>query len=159
VLSMDCKLPLSSLSSLRKTLELNGYLRRYMVRQSEIEQNSWASLVDDTESWGWDQVYPYLKKSENWTAPSESHIEQAQVVLDPSLHGTEGPVHYSYPGYWYDSQYEWIPTLANMGVESRDPAGGEGWGAFFATSAINPSNVSSLSFLRRLAELILVPPL
>ncbi|GAA5982892.1 hypothetical protein JCM5350_001544 [Sporobolomyces pararoseus] len=112
----------------------------YMVRQSAIEQDSWASLVDDKENWGWDQVYPYLKKSEDWTPPSDSHIEQASVVVNESLHGLDGPIHYSYPGYWYDSQYEWIPTLANMGVETRDPAGGDGWGAFFATSAINPSN-------------------
>lgn len=117
----------------------------YMVRQSEIEQNSWAKLANDTENWGWDQVYPYLKKSETWTPPTDSHIEQADMVLDKSLHGLDGPVHYSYPGYFYESQYEWIPTLANMGVDTRDPAGGEGWGAFFATSAINPSNVSILS--------------
>ncbi|GAA5906271.1 GMC family oxidoreductase [Sporobolomyces salmoneus] len=112
----------------------------YMVRQSAIEQNSWADLIDDRENWGWDSVYPALKKSENWTAPTESYIEQAQMVLDESLHGQDGPIHYSYPGYFYDSMYEWIPTLGNMGVESRDPAGGDGWGAFFATSAINPTN-------------------
>ncbi|GAA5936260.1 uncharacterized protein JCM15063_002761 [Sporobolomyces koalae] len=112
----------------------------YMVRQSEIEQNSWAGLINDTANWGWDKVYSYLKKSEKWTPPSASHVEQAHMVNDEALHGLDGPIHYSYPGYFYDSIYEWIPTLANMGVETRDPAGGEGWGSFIATSAINPSN-------------------
>ncbi|GAA5847460.1 hypothetical protein JCM5353_005428 [Sporobolomyces roseus] len=113
----------------------------YMIRQSEIEQNSWATLANDTENnWSWDKLYPNLKKSENWTPPTDSHIEQASMVLDESLHGLEGPIHYSYPGYFYESQYEWIPTLANMGVGTRDPAGGEGFGSFIATSAINPTN-------------------
>lgn len=62
------------------------------------------------------------------------------MILDESLHGLDGPVHYSYPGLFYNSTYEWIPTFAALGVDSRDPAGGENWGAFIATSAINPSN-------------------
>ena len=36
---------------------------------------------------------------------------------------------------------DWIPTLANLGVpEPPDQAGGQTWGAFVATSAINPNN-------------------
>jgi hypothetical protein len=34
----------------------------YMIRQSQIEQDSWATLIDDEANWGWDTVYPYLKK-------------------------------------------------------------------------------------------------
>ena len=36
---------------------------------------------------------------------------------------------------------DWMPTLQNLGIpESPDPSGGEAWGAFMATSAINPTN-------------------
>lgn len=36
---------------------------------------------------------------------------------------------------------DWLPTLENVGVPSTpDAYGGEGWGAFIATSAINPAN-------------------
>jgi len=36
---------------------------------------------------------------------------------------------------------DWIPTLQNVGIpQSPDPSGGEAWGAFIATSAINPTN-------------------
>lgn len=36
---------------------------------------------------------------------------------------------------------DWIPTLENLGVPgSPDPSGGQSWGAFIATSAINPAN-------------------
>lgn len=35
----------------------------------------------------------------------------------------------------------WIPTLQNIGIpESPDPSGGETFGGFIATSAINPTN-------------------
>ncbi|GAA6000162.1 hypothetical protein JCM10207_007884 [Rhodosporidiobolus poonsookiae] len=112
----------------------------YMIRQSEIEQDSWGSLVDDNDNWGWDAVYPYLKKSETWTPPTDYHIEAANMVLNESLHGLDGPIHYSYPGLFYNSTYEWIDTLATLGIDTRDPAGGENWGAFIATSAINPTN-------------------
>ncbi|GAA5959711.1 hypothetical protein JCM21900_001400 [Sporobolomyces salmonicolor] len=112
----------------------------YMIRQSEIEQDSWGSLVNDQATWGWDAVYPYLKKSETWTPPSDYHISEADMTLNASLHGTDGPIHYSYPGLFYNSTYEWMPTLENMGISTRDPAGGENWGCFIATSAINPTN-------------------
>ncbi|GAA5924466.1 hypothetical protein JCM10213_004584 [Rhodosporidiobolus nylandii] len=112
----------------------------YLCRQAAIEQDSWAALVSDQENWGWDAVYPYLKKSETWTPPSDFNVEAAQMVLDESLHGLDGPVHYSYPGIFYNSTFEWVETLGNMGVDTRDPAGGETWGAYIATSAINPAN-------------------
>ncbi|GAA5911816.1 hypothetical protein JCM6882_003366, partial [Rhodosporidiobolus microsporus] len=112
----------------------------YMIRQSEIEQDSWGALVSDNDNWGWDAVYPYLKKSEIFTPPTDYHISEAKMVIDESMHGTDGPIHYSYPGLFYNSTYEWIDTLGNMGIDTRDPAGGENWGAFIATSAINPTN-------------------
>ncbi|GAA5921451.1 hypothetical protein JCM3775_003055 [Rhodotorula graminis] len=112
----------------------------YMIRHSSIEQDSWASLNNDSSVWTWDTLFPYLKKSETWTPPSDYHIQEASMVLDESLHGLDGPVHYSYPGLFYNSTYEWIPTFAALGVDTRDPAGGENFGAFIATSAINPSN-------------------
>lgn len=112
----------------------------YMIRQSEIEQDSWAEMVDDHANWGWAPVYASTKKSEKFTPPSQYHIDEASMVIDESLHGTDGPIHYSYPGLFYNSTYEWIPTLANLGVGTRDPYGGDSWDAFIATSAINPTN-------------------
>ncbi|BGP54267.1 hypothetical protein JCM8202v2_001844 [Rhodotorula sphaerocarpa] len=108
--------------------------------KSQIEQDSWAKMTSDPANWGWDPVYASLKKSENWTAPDSYHVQEADMVLDPSLHGHDGPIHYSYPGLFYNSTYEWIPTAANLGIGSHDPYGGKSWGAFIATSAINPSN-------------------
>lgn len=36
---------------------------------------------------------------------------------------------------------DWIPTLQNIGIpQSPDPSGGENYGAYISTSAINPAN-------------------
>lgn len=67
----------------------------------------------------------------------------ANVIVDEASHGQDGPIHYSYPGFFYPQTGEWIDTLSALGVESRDPAaGGKSYGAFIATSAINPTNWS-----------------
>lgn len=43
---------------------------------------------------------------------------------------------------------DWIPTLETLGVETRDPAGGETWGAYVAMSAIDPTVIQSLLYSR-----------
>ncbi|POY72705.1 hypothetical protein BMF94_4535 [Rhodotorula taiwanensis] len=111
----------------------------YMIRPSAIEQDSWASLTSDPDNWGWDPVFASLTKSENYTAPNQARQEEVQMVVNASSHGTNGPIHYSYPGFWYDSIKQWMPTLGNLGVGTHDPDGGESWGAFIATSAIDPT--------------------
>ncbi|KAL8277589.1 hypothetical protein RQP46_010021 [Phenoliferia psychrophenolica] len=115
----------------------------YMCRSSKIEHDSWASLYPGSSStWDWDAIYPYMKKSENWTAPLAANAKLADMTTDSSLHGSSGPIHYSYPGYFYPQVANWIPTLEALGVETRDPAGGETWGAYVTTSAIDPTTWS-----------------
>ena len=47
---------------------------------------------------------------------------------------------FSYPGFFYEQTMgSWIDTLSNLGVETRDPGRGQSYGAFVATSAIDPS--------------------
>ncbi|KDE06010.1 hypothetical protein MVLG_03692 [Microbotryum lychnidis-dioicae p1A1 Lamole] len=108
----------------------------YMVQQSKIEQDAWADQVG-TEDWSWNTLYPYLKKTENYSAPL--HIDETKMLVDENVHGKGGPIHYSYPGYNYPSLNTWIDTLGHLGVESRDPGGGDNYGAFIATSSINPN--------------------
>ncbi|SCZ99033.1 BZ3500_MvSof-1268-A1-R1_Chr3-1g05774 [Microbotryum saponariae] len=107
----------------------------YMVQQSKIEQDAWADQVG-TEDWSWNTLYPYLKKTENYSAPL--HIDETKMVVDENVHGKGGPIHYSYPGYNYPSLDTWIDTLGHLGIESRDPGGGNSYGAFIAPSSINP---------------------
>ncbi|KAK4051869.1 hypothetical protein OIV83_002574 [Microbotryomycetes sp. JL201] len=108
----------------------------YMIRASQIEHDSWAGLIDAPDVWGWDAVYPYMK-----TPPSDV-VEASNMVINASYHGQDGPVHYSYPGFFYPQTSSWTQTLGNLGVDTRDPGNGNSYGAFIATSAINPSGWS-----------------
>jgi choline dehydrogenase len=82
-------------------------------------------------------------ESENYTAPLPANQEVAGVIVDESYHGQSGPIHYSYPGFFYEQTTgSWIETLGNLGIESRDPANGNSYGAFIATSAIDPTTWS-----------------
>ncbi|KAG8988408.1 hypothetical protein FRB94_006456 [Tulasnella sp. JGI-2019a] len=116
----------------------------YLVRPSSIEMDNWMYLQDGAPGaaiWGWDNMFGAMKKSEAFTPPSAAIQSQGAIQFDPISHGTTGPLHQSYPGFLLDIVGDWTTTLNNMGIlPTPDSNGGEGWGAFIATSSINPSN-------------------
>jgi choline dehydrogenase len=62
------------------------------------------------------------------------------LVQNGTAHGTSGPIHFSYPPPVYSDQLEaWIPSMAAMGIASRDPASGLTADAFLASAAIDPN--------------------
>ncbi|KAI5453685.1 hypothetical protein NCC49_005505 [Naganishia albida] len=115
----------------------------YLVRPSSLEVNAWAQLAgpNGTEFWGWDSLFAAMKKSEKFTPPSDEIAKQFDIQYNPDSHGTDGPLSYSYPGYLLPIVGDWTTVLENIGIlSSPDPNGGQGWGAFVATSSINPTN-------------------
>ncbi|KIY62258.1 GMC oxidoreductase [Cylindrobasidium torrendii FP15055 ss-10] len=116
----------------------------YAVRPAEVEVDAWKDLLegaDGADNWSWNSLYEAMKKSETFTAPSDEIATTAGITYDASLHGTDGPMHNSYPGYQLELNGEWQTALASIGIDSRkDGNGGENWGAFVTTSYINPAN-------------------
>ncbi|KAI0333342.1 GMC oxidoreductase [Cubamyces sp. BRFM 1775] len=114
----------------------------YTVRPSKIEVDAWSSLIgDDTNKWTWDALFDNMKDSETFTPPSSDVQQEGQIVFNAASRGTTGPVHATYPGFMVPLVGNWTTTLADIGVAISDDAyGGNGWGAFIATSSINPSN-------------------
>lgn len=41
----------------------------------------------------------------------------------------------------YPQVGDWVKTFANLGIPTRDPGGGEAYGAFIATSSLDPSSL------------------
>jgi choline dehydrogenase-like flavoprotein len=75
----------------------------YLTRPGEIEINAWKDMLGDmdgAENWAWDSFYAAMKKSENFTAPSESIAQEANITWNTADHGTDGPIHASYPGLY-----------------------------------------------------------
>lgn len=70
----------------------------YAVRPSKLEVDAWAGMVSGGDIWNWNSLFAGMKKSENFTAPSQEIQTEGNIMYAPSSHGTTGPVHVSYPG-------------------------------------------------------------
>ncbi|KZT01003.1 GMC oxidoreductase [Laetiporus sulphureus 93-53] len=113
----------------------------YLVRPSELEVNAWAAMIDGGSTWSWDNLFAAMKQSETYTPATTAVNDVVHIEYSNSSHGFTGPLHASYPGYMFDAVGNWTTTWANLGYDvSSNPDGGDGWGAFIATSAINPNN-------------------
>ncbi|CDU25119.1 related to Glucose oxidase [Sporisorium scitamineum] len=113
----------------------------YYVRHSDIEQNAWADLINDQQDWTWDKMLDAMKKSETFTPATQATTSRFSVPYQASSHGTDGPLHVSYPEMTYPQVGAFLQSTNNMGIpQSQDPDAGQSWGAFLATSNINPTN-------------------
>ncbi|EIN06345.1 alcohol oxidase [Punctularia strigosozonata HHB-11173 SS5] len=115
----------------------------YAVRPSELEVNAWSNLISGTGStpWTWASLFNAMKKSEDFHPPSDEIQQEGSIQYSMDAHGTSGPVQVSYPGYIVPVVGNWTTTLEAIGIpRSPDANSGEGWGAFVATSTINPAN-------------------
>ncbi|KAJ5470633.1 hypothetical protein N7530_007990 [Penicillium desertorum] len=116
----------------------------YMTRPGEDEVNAWRDMLGDmdgADSWSWESFYAALKKSETFTPPTDGVIDEAGIVWNASHHGTDGPIHTTYPDYTFPEVGDWLASLQSMGIDtSASMYGGENLGADVSTSCINPSN-------------------
>jgi choline dehydrogenase len=117
----------------------------YMNRPGAIEVDAWHTLLGDmsgADNWSWDSLFAAMKKSETFSAPVSAAIQQeADITFNTVSHGTKGPIHMSYPGYTFPEVGAWSEATSNVGVaDTSDAYGGENWGAYVATSCINPTN-------------------
>ncbi|KAH8816943.1 hypothetical protein F5884DRAFT_663223 [Xylogone sp. PMI_703] len=92
---------------------------------SKRDIDNWEALGNP--GWTWDNLLPYYKKHETYTAPEEpvASILGAPSTIDPSLHGTNGPIQTSFPPIPHFVQEVWFETCKNMGlpaIESRTGA-------------------------------------
>ncbi|KAF9524415.1 mala s 12 allergen [Crepidotus variabilis] len=122
---------------------LNGM---YMVRPPKDEVNAWHDLIAPADSkaaepWQWDNFFSSLKQSEKFTPPTADSQQAAGIRYTGSSHGSSGKLQTTFPGYMVPMSSRWLPTLEAAGIPSTDDAySGNNLGAFFATSAINPTN-------------------
>ncbi|KAI0941000.1 hypothetical protein AcV7_003223 [Taiwanofungus camphoratus] len=113
----------------------------YLVRPSALEVNAWAGMIDGGSQWNWDTLFAAMKKSEDFTPPSPQIQAEGNILYSNASHGFSGPLHSTYPGYMMPLVGNWTGTLSNVGIQTAaDADGGDGWGAFIATSSINPAN-------------------
>ncbi|KAH9853236.1 GMC oxidoreductase [Lenzites betulinus] len=113
----------------------------YHIRPSKIEVDTWAGLIGDNDKWNWDALFTNMITSETFTPPSSDVQAAGNIMYNASSRGTNGPIHATYPGFMVPLVGNWTTTLSDIGVAvTSDAYGGQAWGAFIATSSINPAN-------------------
>ncbi|TYJ57301.1 hypothetical protein B9479_002034 [Cryptococcus floricola] len=105
------------------------------------EYDAWATLnPSGNETWNWEEMDKYMKKSENYTAPSSDVKTKFGMVVNASAHGDSGPIQAGYTEYIFDEVAKWIPAWKTLGLSALDLAGGSTHGAQLSTSTIRTSN-------------------
>ncbi|KAI9705593.1 MAG: hypothetical protein M1836_006349 [Candelina mexicana] len=104
------------------------------------DYDAWEALGNP--GWGWKGLLPYFIKSENYTPVySDAIAEQYSIHYNPSVHGTSGPVHVSYPKYFYNQSVNLFTGLNQLGIPTAfDPNDGTSAGAMFVPTDLNPDN-------------------
>lgn len=111
----------------------------YMVRASQLEFDSWGSLISAPDQWGWDSMYAAMKKSEDFQTPnSNAQSMVPSLKYNAASHGTGGNIKTGWPAVEYAMVQPFFDAVSSLGTPvNADPDSGDSWGAFLATSAIN----------------------
>ncbi|KAL9630971.1 MAG: hypothetical protein Q9204_004455 [Flavoplaca sp. TL-2023a] len=120
--------------------------------------NRWADLVGD-QAWAWDNVYPYFKKSCNFTPPNYEKISpSANISFDPDAFiPNAGPLQVSYGNYQYPYGTPFSRGLERLGFRSLAGINsGELIGYSAATSSVDARTAtrssSETAFLQDAAQ-------
>lgn len=115
----------------------------FFCRASETEYDAWATLnPNGNQTWNWAEMYKYMRKSENYTAPPAETISDMGLIVNSSAHGSGGPIQSGYSEWIYPANAEWIPTWVTLGMTAKDLADGNNHGVSLTTSTLNARNQS-----------------
>jgi len=82
-----------------------------------------------------------MKRSEDFTAPSQETLEGLNIQPVESDYGQSGPIQISFPRYVSEQVSNWIPALKSLGIPgNQQPLAGENIGASLQPSNINQVN-------------------
>ncbi|KAE8450374.1 hypothetical protein EG329_006448 [Mollisiaceae sp. DMI_Dod_QoI] len=110
------------------------------TRGGRADYDAWKALGND--GWGWDDLLPYFKKSENYTDNVDAAFSR-ELYIQPnaSTHGTNGYVHVSYPRYFYNQSQLFLDGLQELGIPIlTDPNNGTAAGGMLIPDSISPDN-------------------
>lgn len=83
------------------------------LRSAKAEYDSWEKQLGDP-GWTWDTLLPYFKKSENFTPPSTEFAHEGNISWIDSVHGRDGPVHVSYPNFFWEGSGKLIKPICTQ---------------------------------------------
>ncbi|KAK1227259.1 hypothetical protein PQX77_009745 [Marasmius sp. AFHP31] len=112
------------------------------TRAATNEYNGIESLGNP--GWGAKTMFDFMKKSENWTAPTNREfIDKYGVNNDPVNHGRSGALKTTSYGLFSDLQPPFFKAFENLGVPTnRAPYGGNSVGGWATTCTMDAQNRS-----------------
>ncbi|OCH88051.1 aryl-alcohol oxidase-like protein [Obba rivulosa] len=84
------------------------------TRASRDDWDRFANFTGDS-GWSWDEIFPYMIKSESLVQPPDHHNTSGAIV--PSLHGTTGPVQISLGGFPMETDQRVLNTTQELPEE------------------------------------------
>lgn len=111
----------------------------WWTHASREDIDNWGALGN--ANWTWDEVQPYLKKSEAYVPPAsaEAAEDMQTQYVEQDLHGTDGPIVNSFPTAYGPFTEAWADTMEQLGLyPPGDPRGGEALGGYTNLFNIDP---------------------
>ncbi|KAJ9603502.1 hypothetical protein H2200_011688 [Cladophialophora chaetospira] len=108
-------------------------------RGNQDGYNAWDELGNS--GWGWDDLLPYFRKSENYTPRAYGDSEIDPKLQNSSVHGYDGPIHVSYRAFYWPQADNWFDALQELDISlSAEPNEGLEAGGYFLPLHLHPQN-------------------
>ncbi|KAL2866195.1 GMC family oxidoreductase [Aspergillus lucknowensis] len=115
--------------------------RMTLDRGSSADYDRWSALGN--RGWGWADLFPYFKKSETSTPPSDELVAEWDVGYDESVHGSSGYLQSSYTPWIWPSTKHFVSALTGLGIQiPHDAAGGDAVGGYFTPHNQDPATIT-----------------
>ncbi|KAI1738091.1 hypothetical protein F4680DRAFT_459964 [Xylaria scruposa] len=106
------------------------------IRANEADLDAWEKLGNP--GWNWASLYPYYKRSENFTIPGPG-LQASGVTFDASVHGNSGPVRTGYLTAF--GNLTLMPTVQNAWEELGIPHNVDSGGGNIHGVSTNPLTI------------------
>jgi choline dehydrogenase len=126
-----------------KVLGGSSAINFFMVTYaSRVDLDNWEKLGNP--GWNFKSLAPYYRKFEKFSQHSaKAHDALHTSDIQPSLHGTEGPIHTTIPESHWPIAEAWPPTFNNLGLRLRaDSKSGTSAGGFSSIAFIDPKTAT-----------------
>ncbi|KAI0158100.1 GMC oxidoreductase [Xylariaceae sp. FL1272] len=108
-------------------------------RGSKEDYDAWETLGN--KGWGWNDLLPFFKKSENFHVPNKDTQLANREHYDHDAIGSNGPVNVSYAKNYSATHQLCYDTLLAMGVpENTAHHSGSNVGVWTNPASVNPNN-------------------
>lgn len=127
------------------------------TRGSKHDYDNIAKFAGN-ESWDWDSLYPYFKRSSTFCEPTEE-MQNFGITYDLQAWGNSTPIYAAYPAFQYSGQkIQWKGWAEKEGVEvQQEHANGKAHGVYWIPTAMDPASAYNRSFAG-IGHWLKVPP-